>query len=92
MYFSVSFTAAWKLQDARARFSQLVREARTHGPQVVTIHGKEAIVVVSVEEYARLRQSAAPKPSLYELLQNAPLRDVEFGEPGIRMPIRDVDL
>jgi prevent-host-death family protein len=92
MYFADSLPAAWKLQDARARFSRLVREARTHGPQFVTIRGKEAIVVVSVEEYTRLRQSAAPKPSLYELLQNAPLRDIEFGAPGIRMPIRDVEL
>lgn len=42
----------WKLQDAKARFSEVVRKAQTEGPQHVTVHGKEAVVVVSAHQYA----------------------------------------
>jgi prevent-host-death family protein len=41
----------WKLQDAKARFSELVRRARTGEPQHVTLHGKEAVVVVDPARY-----------------------------------------
>ncbi len=60
---------AWQLQAAKQRFSELVERARTDGPQVVTKHGKEAVVVVSAEEYHRLR---GEQPSLLEYLRCAP--------------------
>ena len=41
----------WKLQDAKARFSELVRRARAGKPQRVTVHGKDAVVVVDAERY-----------------------------------------
>ena len=41
----------WKLQDAKARFSELVRKARNGAPQKVTVHGKEAVVVVDPERF-----------------------------------------
>ena len=44
----------WQLQEAKQRFSELVRHARAEGPQVVTKHGEEVAVVVSIEEYRRL--------------------------------------
>jgi antitoxin Phd len=81
----------WKLQDAKARFSQVVRDARERGPQRVTVHGKDAVVILSAEDYARLAPSAA-QPSLHALLSQSPLRDLEFGHEGIRVPVRDVEL
>jgi prevent-host-death family protein len=42
---------SWKLQDAKARFSELVRRARAGGPQEVTVHGKPAVLVVDAERY-----------------------------------------
>jgi antitoxin Phd len=45
---------AWKLEDAKARFSEVVRRARTEGPQRVTVRGKDAVIVISVEELERL--------------------------------------
>jgi prevent-host-death family protein len=45
---------AWQLQIAKQRFSELVRLAIAQGPQFVTRHGKEAVVVLSVEDYRRL--------------------------------------
>jgi antitoxin Phd len=44
-------TNVWKLQDAKARFSEVVRRARTGKPQRVTVHGKDAVVVVDAERY-----------------------------------------
>lgn len=64
---------AWQLQAAKQHFSELVERARRDGPQVVTKHGKEAVVVVSVEEYRRLRGGG---PSLVEFIRSAPDFDV----------------
>lgn len=64
---------AWQLQAAKQQFSELVERARREGPQVVTKHGKEAVVVVSVEEYRRLRGNG---PSLVEFIRTAPDLDV----------------
>lgn len=44
----------WQLQEAKGHFSQLVKEAAAGEAQVVTVHGKPAAVVVSVEAYDRL--------------------------------------
>ena len=41
----------WQLQDAKARFSELVRKARAGAPQSVTVHGKEAVVVIDPERF-----------------------------------------
>ena len=59
----------WQLQAAKQHFSELVERARRDGPQVVTKHGKDAVVVVSVEEYRRLRGDG---PSLVEFIRSAP--------------------
>lgn len=81
----------WKLQDAKAHFSQVVREARESGPQRVTVHGKDAVVVLSAEDYARLAP-AATQPSLHALLSQSPLRDLDFEHGSVRSPVRDVEL
>jgi len=39
----------WKLQDAKARFSEVVRKARSGTPQIVTVHGQEAVVVTAAK-------------------------------------------
>jgi len=44
-------TNRWKLQDAKARFSELVRKARSGAPQTVTVHGKDAVVVFDPERF-----------------------------------------
>ena len=44
-------TNTWKLQDAKAQFSELVRRARAGEPQQVTVHGKEAVVVLDPERF-----------------------------------------
>ena len=86
-----SSSRTWKLQDAKAHFSQVVREAREQGPQRVTVHGKDAVVILSAEDYARLAPAAA-QPSLHALLSSSPLRDLDFDHGSVRSPVRDVEL
>lgn len=47
----------WQVQDAKQRFSELVRRAQTDGVQVVTKHGAEVAVVLGIEEFHRLTGS-----------------------------------
>lgn len=83
--------AHWPLQTAKARFSELVRRVRSEGPQHVTVHGREEVVVVSAEEFRRLKggQTGA---ALIAAMQASPYRDIEIEPKRSRMPVRDVDL
>jgi antitoxin Phd len=51
---------AWKLEDAKARFSEVVRLTRKRGLQRVTVRGQDAVVVLSVADYARLAPVREP--------------------------------
>ncbi len=55
----------WKLEDAKARFSEVVRLARSEGPQRVSVRGRDAVVVISVEELEQL----SPRKRLVPFLQ-----------------------
>jgi len=68
-----SSRAKWALQDAKARFSELVRRAREQGPQHVSVRGEPAVVVISEEEFARM---TAARPSIVDhILTGAPWPD-----------------
>ncbi|MGC1871871.1 MAG: type II toxin-antitoxin system prevent-host-death family antitoxin [Acidobacteriaceae bacterium] len=68
----------WKLEDAKARFSEIVRLAATHGPQLVTIRGKEAAVILAPEEYERLLPKPKGHQPLVEFLQSLDLHRIEI--------------
>ncbi len=70
--------AAWRLEEAKARFSEVVRRARTEGPQHVTVRGRDAVVVIAVEELARLLPPVAPQQPLAAFLQGLELGDVNL--------------
>lgn len=78
---------AWQLQAAKQRLSEVVERARSEGPQVVTKHGKATVVVVSIEEYQRLRG----QPSLVEFIRQAPSFDL-LGLDRASDTGRDVEL
>lgn len=67
----------WKLEDAKARFSEVVRAARDHGPQLVTVRGADAAVVISVEEFNRLAP-AEPRAPLVQFLESLPLAGLDL--------------
>ena len=75
----------WKLEDAKNRFSEVVRLALSDQPQRVTRNGRDAVVVISAAEYDRL---AAPTQNLFEFLQASPLAKM-IAEDGIDF---DLDL
>lgn len=80
----------WQLQDAKNRFSAVVDAALGGEPQCVTRRGKPAVVVLSVEEYERLRRNGkAAAPTFAEMLLAMPQDDGEFE----RFPwkLRDVE-
>ncbi|MGI8765468.1 MAG: type II toxin-antitoxin system Phd/YefM family antitoxin [Gemmatimonadaceae bacterium] len=66
----------WQLHEAKARFSELFRLVRAHGPQRVVKHGGEAVVVVPAEQFDRLRERATQPESLVQFFQAAPLGGV----------------
>ena len=66
---------SWKLQDAKAKFSQLVENALKIGPQYVTRRGQEAVVILSVKEYKKITTN---KPSLKQFLLDSPKMDNGF--------------
>ena len=63
----------WQLQDAKQRFSKLVRLAHERGPQIVTRHGEEVAAVIDIAEYRRLKGETQ---DFKEFLRSAP--DVEL--------------
>jgi prevent-host-death family protein len=83
--------AKWLLQDAKARFSELVRRVRSEGPQHVTVHGRDAVVVISAEEFRRLKGDRHGN-LLIAAMQASPHRDLDIEPPRAPSPVRDVKL
>jgi prevent-host-death family protein len=81
----------WVLQDAKARFSELVRRVHSEGPQHVTVHGRDEVVVITLEEFRRLQGERTGR-DLIEVMQASPWRDVELDVSRSPMPVRDVAL
>jgi antitoxin Phd len=69
---------AWQIQEAKAKFSDLVQTAIDAGPQTVTRRGKPAVVVVAADEFERMKERA---PTLKELLLGCPLEGVDLERP-----------
>ncbi len=79
----------WPLQDAKARFSEVVKRAGREGPQRITVRGEPAAVVVSETDYARL---AGRKVSLAAFLAASPLAGVDLDLTRDKTPTRKVRL
>lgn len=80
----------WRLQDAKARFSEVVERAAGGEAQVVTKHGRKTAVVISYEEYARLQVG---NKSLWDILKTAPRLDEEdLPLKRDRTPVRPVEI
>jgi prevent-host-death family protein len=79
----------WQLQEAKNRLSELVRKARSEGPQVITLHGADAAVVVSAQEFGRMSR---PKGKLVDFFRGSPLVGVELTLTRSRDTGRVIDL
>jgi prevent-host-death family protein len=88
---SGSRAGRWRLQDAKARFSEVVRDAQQRGPQRVTLHGKDAVVIVSAEEFDRLQRPVTGRDIVHALAAS-PLADVQFERLSVKSGVRDINL
>ena len=79
----------WQLQEAKGKFSELVKHARQEGPQDITVRGELVAVMLSREDYQRLTQ---PKPSLVAFLRQSPLAGVEVDFSREQTPVREIAL
>ena len=79
----------WQLQDAKNRFSELVKKALADGPQIVTKRGVESVVVLSVKEYRKLKQ---PKTDLVAFFRQSPLREMDIDLSRVKDPSREIAL
>lgn len=71
--FGDSAARPWQLQAAKARFSEVFRLVRSRGPQWVTRQGKEAVVVISAEEFERLKAHGQERQPLSAFFAQSPL-------------------
>lgn len=81
----------WLLQDAKARFSELVRRVRSEGPQHVTVHGRDEVVVVAADEFRRLKGERTGA-ALIAAMQASPHRDIDIEPWREPMPVREIEL
>lgn len=75
----------WQLQEAKNRLSEVVDEAITRGPQIITRRGEEVVVVVSSEQYRKLTTKAQ---TLGEFLRSSPLVGVDLDLTRDASPLR----
>jgi prevent-host-death family protein len=66
--YKIKETPCWQLQEAKAMFSQVVRSADQE-PQIITVHGKESAVILSMERYKKL---TLPKENLVRFMEQSP--------------------
>jgi prevent-host-death family protein len=79
----------WQLQDAKNRFSELVRRAHQDGPQTVTKHGNVSVVVLSFEDYKALNN---PNTTLVDFFQSSPASGADLDLNRDKSFSRDVAL
>ncbi|GAA4918347.1 prevent-host-death family protein [Stackebrandtia albiflava] len=73
----------WQIQEAKARFSEVLRAADDEGPQYITRHGEESAVILSIREYRELKGI----PSFKELLREPPYVDIESDLSDLRAEV-----
>jgi len=92
MKFIIGGTAmgnVWQLQEAKNKFSNLVDKAHHDGPQFVTKHGKESVVIIAVEDYQKLSK---PKSNSLSFFKNSPLSGITLALARDKSSSRDIEL
>ncbi|HEY3716678.1 MAG TPA: type II toxin-antitoxin system Phd/YefM family antitoxin [Jatrophihabitantaceae bacterium] len=84
--------AHWQVQEAKQKFSELLRKVHSDGPQFVTRHGEEVAVVIDIEEFRRFHGSKGDldDPLLHGVKddESADLLDQIIAERRLRLPRR----
>ena len=78
----------WALQDAKARLSEVVRQALEQGPQRITLRGRDAVVVVRADEFDRMQRRPVSGADIVAALAASPLGDADIERLSIKSPVR----
>jgi antitoxin Phd len=81
--------STWQLQEAKAKFSKIVKKTINDGPQTITVRGEPTVVMLSKQEYDAL---SSPKDSFVEFWQSSPLNNTSIDLTRDDSSDREVDL
>lgn len=65
----------WQLQEAKAKFSEVIKEAIQHGPQVITKHGVETALLISINDYKKVNKKQS---KISQFFRNSPLVNIDL--------------
>jgi len=82
----------WQLQHAKARLSELIRLAVSQGPQIITLQGKDLVVVLPIDDYTRLTAIAQQPKRLSEFFAQSPLVGINLNVSRDKSVGRSIDL
>ena len=74
----VAHSATWKLEEAKAKFSEVVRRAHDHGPQYVTVRGKQAVAIIDAAELDRLLPASSEVVPLVQFLEGLHIEGLDL--------------
>lgn len=79
----------WQLQEAKAKFSEVVKLANLEGPQEITMRGQPTAILISLEDFKKIKEK---KPSLVSLMRSSPLAGINLDLQRDQSPARDINL
>jgi antitoxin Phd len=85
----IGMMETWQLQNAKAHLSELVKKATSGEPQEITLRGNPAVVVLSIQQYKKLKR---PKQKLTEFLRQSPLAGITINTERDKTSMRDIEL
>lgn len=82
-------TKTWTVAEAKAKFSEVIEQARARGPQTITRNGRHAVVIVSAEEWERKTKRSG---SLADFFASSPLPSSKLKTKRSKHPLRSTNL
>jgi len=79
----------WQLQEAKARLSEVIKQASKEGPQTITMRGEPTAVVISKDEYERIKH---PRGSFVDFMRKSPLYGVDIALKREQTLTREADI
>jgi len=79
----------WQLQEAKAKFSEVVKLANQEGPQEITMRGQPTAILISLKDFEKIKNK---KPSLVSFMRSSPLAGVDLNLERDKSPAREIKL
>jgi len=79
----------WQLQEAKAKFSEVVKLANQEGPQEITMRGQPTAILISLKDFEKIKKK---KPSLVSFMRSSPLSGVSLKLERDKSPARKLKL